>query len=228
VSHVLGDLLAALPAGEIVRVDGPEDVRVDHFVQDSREVGPGGVFVATRGSSWDGHAFIDAAIERGVSVVVTETAIARTTVGAELARPSSEFQGTWIQVKDGLVALAWLAAAWYGHPGSDVRVLATTGTNGKTTTTFLLHAILRAWGKTVGLLSTVEVRIGDERRPSRCASATSACRRSSPPRPRPTSSACSPRCARGAAPTRSSRRRAMVSTSTASPRSRSRSAASPT
>ena len=116
------------------------------------------MFVATRGSSWDGHAFIPTAIERGAAVIVAERAPDPET--------DSGFRGTWVQVTSGLIALAWLAATWFGHPGRNLEVLATTGTNGKTTTTFLLRAILEAWGKKVGLLSTVEIRIGEERAPT--------------------------------------------------------------
>ena len=159
VVHSFEDLLAALPEGLVIAVTGAIATKVDHISQDSREVGPGGVFVATRGSSWDGHAFIANAVANRVAVIVCESA---PTGGPE----DAAFAGVWLEVEDGLVALAHLAAAWYGNPGRDLAVLATTGTNGKTTTSYLLRAILKAWGKVVGLVSTVEIRIGEERAPT--------------------------------------------------------------
>ncbi|MCC6620682.1 MAG: UDP-N-acetylmuramoyl-L-alanyl-D-glutamate--2,6-diaminopimelate ligase [Deltaproteobacteria bacterium] len=150
--RVLAELLAGWPIAE---VSGALGVVVDHFAQDSRELGPGGLFVATRGTHWDGHAFIAAALAQGVSAVVAEApAPADLRVGV-----------TWVRVAEGtsMAALAHIAAVWYGHPGRDVRVLATTGTNGKTTTTFLLHHIFTRVGLAIGLVSTVETRIGERR-----------------------------------------------------------------
>ncbi len=152
--RALGELLATLPPGQLLALSGARSTIVDHFTQDSRAVAPGGLFVATRGSSWDGHAFIGTALDAGAAAIV-----------AESPRPEDRPLAprvAWVQVADGLVALAHIAAAWYGHPGRDVHVLATTGTNGKTTTTFLLRAILEAWGKRVGLVSTVEIAIAGE------------------------------------------------------------------
>ena len=152
--RALAELLAALPDGALVAVTGPRALAVDHFSQDSREVGAGGIFIATRGSSWDGHGFIGTALERGAAVIVAES-------------PAPEGVGaTWVEIRDAMIALAWIAAAWFGHPGREVAVLATTGTNGKTTTTFLLRSILTAWGKKVGLVSTVGIHIGERREPT--------------------------------------------------------------
>ncbi|MFO0746469.1 MAG: UDP-N-acetylmuramoyl-L-alanyl-D-glutamate--2,6-diaminopimelate ligase [Myxococcota bacterium] len=131
---------------------------VDHFGHDSREVGAGGLFVATRGTAWDGHQFIAGALERGAVAVVAEGP-----APAELA-PGV----TWVGVADGqgMAALAHIAAAWYGHPGRDVKVLATTGTNGKTTITYLLRHILESVGAKVGLVSTVAIEIAGLRLPT--------------------------------------------------------------
>jgi len=150
--HVLGDLLRGWPLAE---VHGALDVVVDHFGQDSRALGPGGLFVATRGTHWDGHAFVAAALAQGVSAVV-----------AELGPPADLAYGvTWVRLAEGtsMAALAHVAAAWHGHPARDVRVLATTGTNGKTTTTFLLHHVFSRAGHAIGLVSTVETRVGARR-----------------------------------------------------------------
>jgi len=160
--HVFADLLAAIPEDQVIAVTGAVAVHVDHFSQDSRAVGPHGVFVATRGlaaSMADGHAFVPTAVQNQVAVIVSEHA----PTGGEA---DASFAGVWVHVKDGIVALGYLSAAWYGHPGREIAVLATTGTNGKTTTTFLLRSILRAWGKTVGLISTVEIRVDAQRVPT--------------------------------------------------------------
>ncbi|MBL8785332.1 MAG: UDP-N-acetylmuramoyl-L-alanyl-D-glutamate--2,6-diaminopimelate ligase [Deltaproteobacteria bacterium] len=159
--HAIADLVTAL-GDLVVHVAGPTHGIVTHLAHDSRLVGGQGLFVATRvpsAAGGDGHVFIDRAIAQGANVIVAETAAPNTVLAAHAPL-------TWIQVSHGLRALARLAAAWYDHPANDVQVLATTGTNGKTTTTFLLDAILTAWGKKVGLVSTVEVRIGERRLPT--------------------------------------------------------------
>lgn len=157
-AFALDELLAALPEGQIREVVGPTSTVIDHYSQDSREVAAGGMFVATRGSSWDGHQFIAGALERGALAIVAETPPSPA-LGLEPA-------AAWVQVDDALVSLAAISAAWYGHPARDLAVLATTGTNGKTTTSFLLRDILRDWGKKVGLISTVEIEIGGKHAPT--------------------------------------------------------------
>ena len=167
----LRELLAGVV---LVDAHGDLDVVVNDVTADSRAVLGGALFVATRGTSWDGHAFIAGAIAAG----------ARAIVACEPPAAGRDVAGvTWVHVADGWAALASVAAAWYGHAGRDVCVLATTGTNGKTTTTFLLKDILeharakvsRGEGPSergagvrggVGLISTVEVRIGATRLPT--------------------------------------------------------------
>ncbi|PKN58000.1 MAG: UDP-N-acetylmuramoyl-L-alanyl-D-glutamate--2,6-diaminopimelate ligase [Deltaproteobacteria bacterium HGW-Deltaproteobacteria-14] len=143
--------LAQAPA-----LTGPRDVAVTHYSSDSREIGPAGLFVAVRGFTADGHDYLDAAIAAGAAAVI-----------AEVPRPASLPAGVaWLQVPDTTWALAVIADAFWSHPSETVQVLATTGTNGKTTITYLLRDILRAAGHVPGLLSTVEVLIGDERQPT--------------------------------------------------------------
>ncbi len=154
----LSTLLSGVPITALV---GP-DALVDHLCADSREVGPGGLFVAARGFLADGsvtpggHAFIAAARAAGVAAIVAETA----------PPPDLPATLTWAQVPDSAFALAMIAAAFHGHPARDVAVLATTGTNGKTTVSYLLYDVLRATGHRPGLLSTVELLIGSERLPT--------------------------------------------------------------
>jgi UDP-N-acetylmuramoyl-L-alanyl-D-glutamate--2,6-diaminopimelate ligase len=116
---------------------------------DSRHVSPGTVFVALRGLKMDGAEFAQQAIAAGAAAVVSE----RAAVGL-VGVP-------WITVADARLALAYLAAEFNGHPSHQMRVVGITGTNGKTTTGYLLSAILEAAGIKCGLMGTVLYRVGD-------------------------------------------------------------------
>ena len=116
---------------------------------DSRQVSPGTVFVALRGLKMDGAEFAQQAIAAGAAAVVSE----RAAVGL-VGVP-------WITVADARLALAYLAAEFNGHPSHQMRVVGITGTNGKTTTGYLLSAILEAAGIKCGLMGTVLYRVGD-------------------------------------------------------------------
>ena len=141
------DLLAAVRAGTAV----PEAFEVTSVTADSREVEPGGAFVAVRGTTADGHAFIDDAIENGARLVVCET----------LPEAPDRFaETTFVRVTDARAALAEAAAALYDDPGDALALVGVTGTNGKTTVAWLVHHLLDALGGTTGLLSTIEVRTG--------------------------------------------------------------------
>src|SRR5204862_3129842 len=119
---------------------------------DSRAVTPGQVFVALKGQHADGTSFARQAIERGAAAVVSEQA----------APPGVPVP--WAIVADARLALAVLAAAFYRDPSGDMRVSGITGTNGKTTTAYLLASIFDAAGVRCGILGTVAYRIGDEQR----------------------------------------------------------------
>lgn len=122
------------------------DPIVEGVVEDSRRVEPGQVFVATRGVNSDSHLFISDAVEAGAVAVVTE-------------QPVSSYSGVAIvQVADSREALGKLAHGFYGNPSAGMLVLGVTGTNGKTTTTYLLEAILTAAGYNTGVLGTIEYR----------------------------------------------------------------------
>lgn len=154
VTRSLTALLARVETTQL----GPERL-VDHASQDSREVGQGGIFVATRGSSWDGHGFIAKALAAGASAIIAE----------RHPEPADGFDAetaTWVIVPDALYALACIAAAWYANPGRDVPVLATTGTNGKTTTSYLLRQVADQLGKKTGLISTVEILVDRDKYPT--------------------------------------------------------------
>jgi UDP-N-acetylmuramoyl-L-alanyl-D-glutamate--2,6-diaminopimelate ligase len=150
----LGDLLAAVrdrapfaDASLHVPADA-EQAAVAAVVYDSRQASAGAVFVALRGLQADGTAFARDAVGRGAIAVVSES-----TAPAGIAVP-------WLQVADGRLALAALAAAFYGDPSHELLLVGITGTNGKTTTSYLLAAIVEASGIPCGVIGTVGYRVG--------------------------------------------------------------------
>jgi UDP-N-acetylmuramoyl-L-alanyl-D-glutamate--2,6-diaminopimelate ligase len=140
------DLL--LKAIEPLKIEGPVDREITGIAFDSRRVKPGSLFVAMRGEQSDGSAYIPAAIDQGAAAVVSET-------------EALAGRATQILVKQARPALADLAAEFFGHPARELKVAGVTGTNGKTTTVFLLkhicdRALLRS-----GLIGTVRYEIGE-------------------------------------------------------------------
>jgi len=117
---------------------------------DSRRVQSGSVFVALRGLKSDGVDFVPQAIAAGAAAVVAERA------------PDAPIGVPWIVVKDARLALAWLAAEFHGHPSREMRVVGITGTNGKTTTGYVLSSIFEAAGVRCGLMGTVVYRVGQQ------------------------------------------------------------------
>src|SRR5262249_49490172 len=131
----------------------PSNVQVAGIAYDSRAVAPGHVFVALRGLHTDGSIFIRQAVDRGALAVVSEQEQTGLTV-------------PFVRVQDARAALAILAAEFFGHPSEKMRVIGITGTNGKTTTSYLVASIFQAARITCGVLGTVAYRIGDEIRES--------------------------------------------------------------
>ncbi len=132
-----------------------QDVSVRNIRYDSRRVEPGDLFIALRGMVQNGHRFIDEAIARGASVVVVDD---------DSARPDSFFMHAGVLkvfVPDARVALAGLSANFFGRPADHLELIGITGTNGKTTTSHLIRAILEADGKPSGLIGTIDCRIRD-------------------------------------------------------------------
>jgi UDP-N-acetylmuramoyl-L-alanyl-D-glutamate--2,6-diaminopimelate ligase len=125
---------------------------VSAIAYDSRRVTNGAVFVALRGLKADGAQFASQAVARGARLVVAET-----------PRPEG-VSAPWLEVSDARLALALLADRFYDHPSRRLKVIGVTGTNGKTTTAYLLAAILEAAGLKTGLLGTVTYRLGLEER----------------------------------------------------------------
>ncbi len=148
----LSTLLAALPA--IQAQTGAGDPDITAITADSRQVGPGSLFVAVRGDSSDGHRFIPDALARGAAAIVADQHLS-------LPHPHTPTL-PHILTRDSREALAWLAAAWHGFPARQLIMVGVTGTDGKTTTSSLIHSILLAGGLRAGLISTVSAVIGDE------------------------------------------------------------------
>lgn len=141
----LKDLLQGL---EIRRFRADPDMEITNVAYDSRQVTPGSLFVAISGFAVDGHRFIPMAREKGAEVVLCERA------------PDT---GDYVLVEDTRLALALVGANWYGHPAEKMTMIGITGTNGKTTCTYLLkHVLEKARNAKVGLVGTIQNMIGDE------------------------------------------------------------------
>ena len=141
----LKTLVAALSPRQI---NGPIDRVVESIAYDSRRVQRNGLFVALRGEKSDGHQFIEQAVEKGATVIVTEQ---------EVQSP----RATCVVVENTRSALADLAGTFHQHPDRRLKLAAVTGTNGKTTTTFLIKHICEKAGWRCGLLGTVRYEIAE-------------------------------------------------------------------
>ena len=141
----LSQLAAALPSLEI-KPDADPDITL--ITADSRQVQPGALFVAYRGVAVDGHRFIPIALARGATAIAGEQ--------------DWMLQGVpYLRVRNGREAFAYLHAAWNDFPAHKLTMIGVTGTDGKTTTTNLVHSILAAAGIKAGMISTVNALIGD-------------------------------------------------------------------
>jgi len=143
----VGDVALAID-GEVT---GNSDVIVEDVTHDSRQVGAGWLFAAVHGANVDAHSFVDGVMRRGAAGVISER-----------VRPDG-FEGVWIQVSEVRHAMALAAAEVHRHPSRELNLIGITGTNGKTTTAFLVAAMAEGVGEQVALLSTVESRVGGER-----------------------------------------------------------------
>ncbi len=127
-------------------------MEIEDLAYDSRAVGPGTLFFCVPGERTDGHDFAERAVDAGAVALVVE-------------RPLS-LRVPQVVVADARAAMAPAAAEFFGRPTDELEIAAVTGTNGKTTTAFLLYSILDAAGRRPGLLGTIESRVGGERRPA--------------------------------------------------------------
>lgn len=141
----LKNLAATLPIRQVI---GPLDREIEGIYYDSRRVQKNGLYVAVRGAQVDGHQFTDQALERGAVALVVE-------------QPETHARATTLVVEDSRHALADLAFVFYKKPALHLKMAGVTGTNGKTTTAFLLKHICESAGLRSGLLGTVRYQIGD-------------------------------------------------------------------
>ena len=148
-SRTLKTLLDKL---EYESVQGTLEREITAVVYDSRKVIPGCLFICINGANFDGHDFAAQVAAQGAGVLVVQKDI-------ELP---ADADVTVIKVADTRYAMAFISAAWFGHPAEKLKVIGITGTKGKTTTTYLVKSILENAGYKVGLVGTIEVIIGDE------------------------------------------------------------------
>ncbi|NNE35277.1 MAG: UDP-N-acetylmuramoyl-L-alanyl-D-glutamate--2,6-diaminopimelate ligase, partial [Rhodothermales bacterium] len=135
--------------------DANIDFDIDQLTADSRMVRPNGLFVATRGESADGHLFIDKAVNNGAIAIVHEAMPGGHTL-VESVSPGIAS----VRVTNSKVALGIIAAVICDLPSSAVACVGVTGTNGKTTTSFLLYQLFESVGLKSGLIGTIEYRAG--------------------------------------------------------------------
>jgi len=147
----LGDLVAAASFAELGRVVGDPEVEVANLAYDSRKAGPGTLFFCVVGEKRDGHEFVGQVVAAGAAALVVEREL-------EVAVPQ-------VVVPSARAAMAPLAAAFWGDPTAALKVVGVTGTNGKTTTAYLVREILEAAGVRTGLMGTVKQVVGGAEEP---------------------------------------------------------------
>ena len=139
----------------IEEVSGTTHIAIESISVDSRTVKPMGLFVAINGSLVDGHSYIEQAIENGATTIICEE------IPETLKGVNQREDITVIKVKSSSSALGHIASAFYNNPSSEMKIVAVTGTNGKTTIVSLLHRLFRLMDRKAGLIGTVENKIND-------------------------------------------------------------------
>ncbi len=134
-----------------IRIDSPAtDIDISHIAYDSREVGPGGLFVCIKGYKLDGHDFINDALDRGAAAILAQREVGQVKDAVLIKHPNTR------------KALAEIAVNFYGNPSQKFKLIGVTGTKGKTTTTFMAKSMLERRGYKVGLIGTIANYIGDK------------------------------------------------------------------
>ena len=140
-----------LPGLSIIKQSGPENVKITHITQHSKEVVPGTLFVAIKGYSSDGHTFVPEALRRGASAIILQ----------DPSYISHTSRCLFVQVPDTRLALALIASRYYQEPSRHLTLIGVTGTNGKTTLTYLLESIFNRAHIPNGVLGTINYRFGN-------------------------------------------------------------------
>jgi len=141
--------------GQVAIIEGAGDhtISVYAVTDDSRSIQPGSVFIAVQGERVDGHRFIPAAVQAGMAGLVSQ-------------QPVEKLSVPFVRVVDSRKALGLLGSRFYGEPSSQMRMIGVTGTNGKTTTTYVCKALLEALGQRVGLIGTIGYQISEKTIPA--------------------------------------------------------------
>ncbi|MFH2071156.1 MAG: UDP-N-acetylmuramoyl-L-alanyl-D-glutamate--2,6-diaminopimelate ligase [Elusimicrobiota bacterium] len=139
---------------EVVRIEGTADIAISGIAYDSRKVSAGNIFVCLHGQRTDGEKFVGDAVSRGAVAVVVEVAVA-TEGSAPADKPV-----TYVIVNNALSFLARVSAKFYSFPSEKLNIVGVTGTNGKTTVTYLIESVLREAGIPCGVIGTLNYRVG--------------------------------------------------------------------
>ena len=150
-SEIANHIEARATGGQSGKLNATVGAFSSSVTHDSRRVMPGGNFVAISGAQTDGNNFVGEATKRGASAIISER-----------PRPA-DFTGVWLQVAAARIALAKAAALIHGNPSAKLALVGVTGTNGKTTTSYLIDSIFAAAGKKTAVMGTIGYRIGDEK-----------------------------------------------------------------
>lgn len=157
---------------EVKKIDGDASREIKGIAYHSKQIQEGFLFAALQGMEVDGHRFIGEAIERGAKALVFEEEMKIPMVGTGLAQPKKDAASdpfphvTMILVPNSRQALAKISSNFYGDPSSRMRLIGVTGTNGKTTTTYLLESIFKKAGWRVGVIGTINYRFGQKTIPA--------------------------------------------------------------
>jgi UDP-N-acetylmuramoyl-L-alanyl-D-glutamate--2,6-diaminopimelate ligase len=136
---------------ETLQIQGDLEKEITNMSYDSRAIKPMGLFVAIRGFKIDGHDFIEKAISNGATVIIAEEVVGGLPVGI-----------TFIQVKDSRIALSKVSANFFEKPTTHLKLIAITGTNGKTSISYILSQMLQYLGLKVGIIGTSGVKINGD------------------------------------------------------------------
>ncbi|GAB6088366.1 Mur ligase family protein [Alkaliphilus crotonatoxidans] len=144
---ILKELIQGL---DIVKLDGNDDLEIDNIHNNSKDVTENSLFICIRGFQTDGHLYVSEAIQRGAKAILCEV-------------PIQAEDATVIRVRDCRRAMAQIATNFYHRPSEILDVIGVTGTNGKTSITYMIKAILEEAGRRPGLMGTLATLMGDER-----------------------------------------------------------------